>query len=128
MSFLRRLRFYFIGFGIGLLFVAFFFGPKVSQCSYLPNSRTFEEAKTYPFSYSEEVKSFLKTEELDSSFIYNELFKNSEITNFGTDEVREKPCRTYRASYNREKSYNFIFQICDNKETKLLEIAKNKIQ
>lgn len=124
MGFLRRLRFYLIGFGIGLLFVAFFFGPRAAQCSYLPNSRTLEEAKVYPVSYSNEFKDFMETEKIDSSFVFGELLNKSEITNFGTDEIRATPCRTYRASYRKEKSYDFVFEICNKKETKLTEIKK----
>lgn len=122
MGFLRRLKFYLIGFGIGLLLVAFIFGPRAAQCSYLPNSRTLEEAKIYPVVYSDEVKEFMKTENIDSVFVYDQLFNKSEITNFGTDEVRETPCRTYRATYRKDKSYDFVFQICDKKETKLTEL------
>lgn len=125
MSFLRRLRFYLIGFGIGLLFVAFFFGSKAAQCSYLPNSRTLEEAKIYPIVYSDEANEFIKSEKLDSIFVYDELFGKSEITNFGTDEVRAEPCRIYRAIYRKQKSYDFVFEICNKKETKLTEIKKS---
>lgn len=124
MGFLRRLRFYLIGFGIGLLFVAFFFGPKVSKCSYLPNSRVFEEAKIYPVSYNNEVKEFMKDEGLDSVFIFNELFKKSEITNFGTEDVRANPCRKYQAIYKGQKSYNFSFQLCNKKKTLLTQIKR----
>lgn len=122
MGFLRRLRFYLIGFGIGLLMVAFLFGPKAAQCSYLPNSRTLEEAKIYQFSYSNEVIDLMNSEKIDSVFIFDELFKNSEITNFGTDEVRAEPCRVYRAEYRKKKSYDFVFEICNKKETKLTEL------
>lgn len=120
-DFLHRLRFYLIGFSIGIVMVLFIFGPRSMQCSYFPNSRTLEEAKYYPMSYSDEVKSFMEKEGLDSVFIYDEIFKNSKVINFGSDEVRETPCRTYRAEYRRDKSYDFVFKIC-KKETELIEI------
>lgn len=111
-----------IGVIIGMVLVVFFFGPKVSQCSYLPNSRTLEEAKIYPLIFSENVSEFIQAENIDSAFVHNELFNKSTIINFGTDEVRETPCRTYRAEYRGKNAYDFVFQICDKKETRLTEI------
>lgn len=124
MTFAKRLRFYLIGFGIGIVFVAFFFGERAFQCSYFPNSRILEEAKFYPIKYSEEVENFLQSEKLDSLFVKDELLKKSNITNLGTDEVREEPCRIYRAEYREEMSYDFVFQICNKEESIITEIKK----
>lgn len=121
MDFWKRLRFYLIGVSIGVVLVVILFGPRSMQCSYFPNSRALEEAKIYPMSYSDEAKQTIKDEQLDSVFIYNELFKKSKITNFGTDEVRETPCRTYRAQYREERSFDFVYQIC-KKQTILTEV------
>jgi hypothetical protein len=114
-SFWKRLRFYLIGFGLGLCFVAIFFGPKAMQCSYFPNARALEEAKIYPMSFSEQTQKVIDSEKIDSVFMYNELLKKSKITNFGTDEVRATPCRTYRAQYRESKSYDLVFKICKKK-------------
>jgi|SRR5690606_4204010 len=122
-SFWKRLKFYLIGFGLGLCFIAIFFGPKAIQCSYFPNARALEEAKIYPMNYSEQAKQTIQSEGIDSVFIYNQLFKKSKITNFGTDEVREMPCRTYRAQYREEKSYDLVFKIC-KKQTLIEELKK----
>lgn len=123
MNFWKRLRFYLIGVSIGVVLVIILFGPRSMQCSYFPNSRALEEAKIYPMSYSENAKQTIKNEQLDSVFIYNELFKKSKITNFGTDEVRETPCRTYRAQYREERNFYFVYQIC-KKQTILTELRK----
>lgn len=123
MNFWKRLRFYLIGVSIGVVLVIILFGPRSMQCSYFPNSRALEEAKIYPMSYSENAKQTIKNEQLDSVFIYNELFKKSKITNFGTDEVRETPCRTYRAQYREERNFDFVYQIC-KKQTILTELQK----
>lgn len=123
MDFWRRLRFYLIGVSIGIVFVLAFFGPRAVTCSYFPNARALEEAKIYPMAYSDQAQATITAEEIDSIFVKNELFKNSKITNFGTDEVRATPCRTYRAEYRKEKSYDFVFQIC-NKKTIVTELKK----
>lgn len=123
MNFWKRLRFYLIGVSIGVVLVLLFFGPRSMQCSYFPNSRALEEAKIYPMSYSENAKQTIDSEKMDSVFIYNEIFKKSKITNFGTEEVRATPCRTYRAQYREEKKLDIVFQIC-KKQTLISEIKK----
>lgn len=123
MNFWKRLRFYLIGVSIGVVLVLLFFGPRSMQCSYFPNSRALEEAKIYPMSYSENAQQTIDSEKMDSVFIYNEIFKKSKITNFGTEEVRATPCRTYRAQYREEKKLDIVFQIC-KKQTLITEIKK----
>lgn len=123
MNFARRLRFYLIGVSIGVVVVLLLFGPRAVQCSYFPNSRALEEAKIYPMNYSEDVLATMEAEGIDSVFLYNKIFKNSTITNFGTEEVRAMPCRLYRAAYREEQAYDFVFEIC-KKETFLVELKK----
>lgn len=123
MTFWKRLRFYLIGVSLGVCIVLIFFGPKAVTCSYFPNARALEEAKIYPMTFSEEAAATIHEEKIDSIFLYNEILKKSKITNFGTDEVRATPCRTYRAQYRQEKSYDLIYQICKNK-TVIKELKK----
>lgn len=123
MTFAKRLRLYLIGFSFGLLMITIFFGPKAFQCSYLPNARALDEAKIYPMNYSDTAKATMEAEGIDSVYLYNKILVKSEITNFGTEEVRATPCRTYRAQYRQEKSYDIVFKIC-KKETILEEIKK----
>lgn len=123
MNFWKRLRFYLIGLSIGVVFVLVFFGPRAVSCSYFPNSRALEEAKIYPMSFSEQAQATITSEGIDSIFLKNELFKHSKITNFGTDEVRATPCRTYRAEYRKEKSYDMVYEIC-KKQTVVVELKK----
>lgn len=122
-SFWKRLKFYLIGFSIGLCFIAVFFGPRAVQCSYFPNSRALEEAKIYPMNVSEQAKLIMQSEGVDSVFLYTQLLKKSKITNFGSEEVRETPCRTYRAQYREEKSFDLVFKIC-KKQTLIEELKK----
>ena len=123
MDFLKRLRFYLIGVSIGVVLVLVFFGPRSMQCSYFPNSRALEEAKIYPMSISESAQETIDNEKIDSVFLYDEIFKKSKITNFGTDEVRETPCRTYRAQYREVKKFDIVYQIC-KKKTILTELKR----
>lgn len=123
MNFWKRLRFYLIGFSIGICFVLFFFGPRAVSCSYFPNARALEEAKFYPITFSEDAAKVIETEKIDSVFVYDELLKRSKITNFGTDEVRATPCRTYRAEYRETKSFDLVYDICKNK-TIIRELKK----
>lgn len=123
MNFWKRLRFYLVGFGLGLCCIAVFFGPKAVQCSYFPNARALEEAKIYPMSFSEQARQTIQSEAIDSVFLYTQLLKKSKITNFGTDEVRAAPCRTYRAQYREEKSYDLVYKIC-KKQTLIEELKR----
>lgn len=123
MNFWKRLRFYLIGFTIGICFVLLFFGPRAVSCSYFPNARALEEAKFYPITFSEDAAQTVETEKIDSVFMYNELLKKSKITNFGTDEVRATPCRTYRAEYREERAFDLVYDICKNK-TIIRELKK----
>lgn len=125
MTFWKRLRFYLIGVSLGACIVLIFFGPKAVSCSYFPNARALEEAKIYPMTFSEEAAVTIRTENIDSVFLYNEILKKSKITNFGTDEVRATPCRTYRAEYRESKSYDLVYRICKNK-TIITELNKIK--
>lgn len=127
MTFAKRLRYYLIGIGLGTFVVFIFFGPRSFQCSYFPNSRALEEAKFYPISYTNEAKNFLKENNLDTIFVKNELLNKSEITNFGTEEVKAKPCRIYRADYkNDDKNLDlgFVYKIC--KDSTLIESISKK--
>lgn len=123
MDFWKRLRFYLIGVSIGVVLVLIFFGPRSMQCSYFPNSRALEEAKIYPMSFSETAQQTIDSEKIDSVFLYNEIFKKSKITNFGTDEVRATPCRTYRAQYRETKKFDLVYEIC-KKKTVIKELKK----
>lgn len=127
MSFLKRLKYYLIGIGLGTFVVLIFFGPRAFQCSYFPNSRTLEEAKFRGLNYSPEAETFLETHGLDTVWVKNQLFKKSKITNFGSAEVKTKPCRTYRADYQNDLSglnLDFVFKIC--KDSAYLEKIKLK--
>lgn len=123
MNFAKRLRFYLIGFSLGVVVVIFLFGPRSMQCSYFPNSRTLEEAKIYPISYSDSAKKTMEDNQMDSVFLYNEILKKSKITNFGTEEIRATPCRLYRAEFRETSSYDIVFEICD-KKTFIKELRK----
>lgn len=134
MNFRKRLKTYLIGFTIGIVIVAALFGPRAFSCSYFPNARTFEEAKSKPLQFTPQAMSVIQSEDLDSAFVFNELLKNSKITNFGTDEVRintklpefKDSCRTYHAVYEgkeNQKSYRFAFKIY-NEKTVFTEIEK----
>ena len=123
MDFWKRLRFYSIGLSIGVVLVLLFFGPRAIQCSYFPNSRALEEAKIYPMSFSESAQQTIAAEGIDTIFLKNEIFKKSKVTNLGTDEVRETPCRTYRAEYREEKKFDLVYQIC-KKQTVVTELKK----
>lgn len=123
MTFWKRVRFYLIGLSLGICVVLIFFGPKATQCTYFPNSRAMEEAKIYPMTYSNQVLEILKIEGIDTLFIHNEILNKSKIINFGTDEVRATPCRTYRAQYREDAWYDVVFQICQ-KETVIEELKK----
>lgn len=123
MNFWKRLRFYMVGVSLGICVVLIFFGPKAVSCSYFPNARALEEAKIYPMTFSEDAAATIRSENIDSIFLFNQILKKSKITNFGTDEVRADPCRIYRAEYREEKSFDLVYEICKNK-TVIKELKK----
>ena len=117
MSFIKRLKYYLIGIGLGTFVVFIFFGQRAFQCSYFPNARTLEEAKFRTIKYSPEAQAFLDQNKLDTVWVKDQLFKKSTVTNYGSEEVKTKPCRTYRADYlNNETELNLdlVFQICND--------------
>jgi hypothetical protein len=56
MKFLYRLGFYFGGFSIGLIFLAFILNGKKTSCNYTPNARVIDNLLQKEIMISEDVK------------------------------------------------------------------------
>ena len=125
MTFTQRFMKYMMGVGIGMVFVAMAFGPRAFSCNYFPNARVLDEAYSKRLSISPEAQAFMKTENLDSTFLKKELFKRSKV-DFDNSKKDKVPCREYLANYkskDNSKDYNFVLEIC-KENSKLVSIEK----
>lgn len=114
-----------MGASIGLVFIAMAFGPRAFSCNYFPNARVLEEATAKNLQLTEQASQFVRSEGMDSIFLYKQLFGKSKI-DFDKSDINGIPCRTYLADYSskdKTKNYKMEFEIC--KETsKLISISK----
>ncbi|MBF0596106.1 hypothetical protein [Faecalibacter rhinopitheci] len=125
MTFSQRLLRFLMGASIGLVFIAMAFGPRAFSCNYFPNARVLEEATAKNLQLTEQASQFVRSEGMDSIFLYKQLFGKSKI-DFDKSDINGIPCRTYLADYSskdKTKNYKMEFEIC--KETsKLISISK----
>lgn len=114
MGIIKRFGYYFGGFAIGLVLLAFFLNGKKTSCDYSPDARVVKNIGTKQFIYSPEALEQVKVLELDSSAI-KKLIKRADI-DFSRSEARKKPCGIYQleSSLNR-KNYELNIKNCNKK-------------
>jgi hypothetical protein len=97
MAFLKRLGFYLIGFSIGVFFLAIFLKKKSEETGvyfcYLPNCRTLKDIRSKPLSYSQEIRTMLQNQDLDTVAI-DKLLLDGDV-DFGKSKTSSVPCKTY---------------------------------
>ena len=93
MSLLKRFGYYFGGFAIGLVILAFFLNGKKASCDYGPDARVLKNIRNQTLVYSENAKSYMATKGLDTTNINYILYKGD--INFSKSETRKKPCGFY---------------------------------
>jgi hypothetical protein len=94
MKLLHRFGYYFGGFALGLVFLAFFLSGKKASCSYFPNARTVKNISTKEYKqYSEDALSVMKTHQLDTTTVID-IIKYGDV-DFSESDTKSKPCRTY---------------------------------
>lgn len=111
MAFLRRLLFYILGIGLGVLLVYAFFGDRDLDYAYGPGSR---------------VKKILRTKAVDSTSLaqpeldlsrdslYYQAVVNSKIL-FGESDPRKEPCGQYVLKTSLESyPYKITVENCDS--------------
>lgn len=93
MKLIQRIGYYLGGFSIGLVILAFFLNGKKASCSYGPDARVLKNIRLKKMVYSDEIRSQLRNNHLDST-AFNYVLKKGDI-NFSASNTRQKPCGIY---------------------------------
>lgn len=117
MAFLKRLKFYLIGVGIGSLIVFGMFGRRDDiQCSYFPEARTLKSIGEKELFASEKANCQYACAGYDSTVI-KDLLVSGDV-DFGKSETKKSDCNVYYVSTeNKGKSVVAYFENCDSTAT-----------
>ncbi|RNC86303.1 MAG: hypothetical protein ED556_08395 [Winogradskyella sp.] len=108
MKFIQRLGYYLGGFAIGLIILMFFLNGKEASCDYGPNARTVKNINTKKLNYTDEVKTALLSEAIDSVII-RQLIKYGDV-NFSESDTKPETCKIYQIE-NTYKEKEVIMKI-----------------
>ena len=112
MSFWKRLRFYGIGFGIGILIVYALFGNR--SCA-SPNDLKMRELAFQYFRLSDKAKCKMKCLNINTQML--KIYLRHFEVNYDLSEVRKKPCGSYfvqpQEDHASEYNFNLILNDCD---------------
>lgn len=120
-SFTRRLLYYGIGFGIGLLFVVFFFSNR--GCSWLPENRIKESVSQRIIFISERNLPILKNLGIKENEI-EAYIKNAEI--FFSKSIKNANPKIYHFEGPTRTNENFVCQIVLYDDSFLCELVPNQ--
>lgn len=93
MSLLKRFGYYFGGFAIGLVILAFFLNGKKASCDYGPDARVLKNIRSKTLVYSGDATSFMTSKAIDTTKINYILFKGD--IDFSKSDTRKEPCGIY---------------------------------
>lgn len=124
MKFIHRLGYYFGGFAIGLIILAFFLSGKKTSCSYSPNARTTKNISQKQKIYSDEALKIMSTFQLDTTAVAD-MIKFGKV-DFSKSDTHSEDCKTYTIE-NSYKQQEFILTVmnCDSIAT-IKSILTNK--
>lgn len=112
MNFLKRLKFYGVGFGIGLLIVYSMFGTR--SCV-TPNEQKMQELVFQDFELSEKAQCKLKCLKKNEQLLKIEL-RHFEV-NYDVSSVRKEPCGEYfiqpKKDFQSQYNYKLVAYDCD---------------
>ncbi|WP_299889716.1 hypothetical protein [uncultured Lacinutrix sp.] len=94
MNLLKRFGYYFGGFAIGLVLLAFFLNGKKVSCDYGPDARVLKNINSKEIVYSSSATEFITSKNIDTTDINYILYKGD--INFSKSESRKKPCGIYQ--------------------------------
>jgi hypothetical protein len=124
MHLLKRFGYYFGGFAIGLVLLAFFLNGKKASCDYSPDARVIKNIRLKTLTYSNNAVLETNQLRLDSAQI-NTLIKKADI-NFSKSESRKKPCGIYVLESSLDKKdYLLTIENCNTKATLLKAELEN---
>lgn len=116
MSLLKRFGYYFGGFAIGLVILAFFLNGKKASCDYGPDARVLKNIRTKTLVYSPEATAFMTSKNIDTTNINYILYKGD--INFSESDTRKEPCSIYFVEGNiNNKDTRLIVENCETKAT-----------
>lgn len=87
----RRLKYYGLGFGLGLILVWATLLKDRDRASWLPEGRTIEFLEEVDMKISEKAKCQIDCLKLDSTFMDKPFWENATV-NFKKSAVKRKPC------------------------------------
>lgn len=112
MNFLKRLKFYGFGFGLGLLIVFSMFGTRSCVS---PNEQKMQELVFQNFSLSDKAKCKLKCLHISEYILKIEL-RHFEV-NYDLSDVHKEPCGFYyiqpKKEFESRYNYKLIINDCD---------------
>ena len=116
MNLLQRFGYYFGGFAVGLVILAFFLNGKRVSCSYGPEARVIKNITSKTLKINTTAMPFLRKQNIDSTQL-NSLLKKSSV-NFSKSETHKKPCNTYQLEGNiKNKKALILIENCDKMAT-----------
>ncbi|QCX53954.1 hypothetical protein [Elizabethkingia sp. JS20170427COW] len=112
---MKKLKFYLIGFSIGMIFVFFILNKKGASCTYFPNDRVIAETLTKRFEASEQFSQELKALNLDMKYVQDSIVAHGKI-DFDKSNAQKEPCPQYILNYPaKNPKYQISYEKC--KET-----------
>lgn len=110
MNILKRLGYYLVGFSVGLVFLAFFFNGKRTQCHYGPEARVINDLEQKTWRVNSEIKTPIA---VDSLSVLSFLAQSS--IDFENSDPQHSPCRIYQLN-TRYKEQNYALRIFNCKD------------
>ena len=124
MTFWKRLRSYFVGVGLGLIIVYFFFGDRDLN-NWTPQSRVLNGIDSAEVNISKRAACQLKCLGLKDEDLKE--IKAVARVNFSESNTQKKPCPVYRLESRwNESDYLLIYELCE-KDEKAELIGLNQI-
>jgi hypothetical protein len=116
MTLIHRIGYYLGGFSLGLILLAFFLSGKKTSCSYGLDARVIKNINTKPVVYSENAKSIIEKQSIDTIILNHVLHKGD--VDFSKSDTSSEPCKTYYLNGTLDKkSIALIIKNCKEKAT-----------
>ncbi|WP_044397718.1 DUF4258 domain-containing protein [Lacinutrix sp. Hel_I_90] len=114
MSLLKRFGYYFGGFAIGLVILAFFLNGKRVSCDYGPDARVLKNINTKPMVFSQDVITFMSAKQIDTTQVNYILYRGD--VNFSMSNTNKTPCKEYYIEGKlHDKAAALIIENCEKK-------------
>lgn len=127
MTFWKRLRMYFVGVGLGLIAVYFFFGDRDLD-NWTPQSRVLNGIDSAEVTISKRALCQMNCLEISEVDVLS-IKANAEV-DFAESEPQQEPCPLYRLkSHWKERDYQLFYTLCESKQKaeliSLIQIGKS---